>query len=156
MKIAVAVAVARNGVIGKEGRLPWHLPEDLRRFKKITSGHTVIMGRKTFESIGKPLPNRRNIVLSSSAVIPGVEVMKSLPKALGVARKAHETVAFVIGGHSVFREAMFFADIFHLTLVDLEPEGDTRFPDYNKEDWIETSRQTQGLCTFIDYVRKEG
>ncbi|MGE4159740.1 MAG: dihydrofolate reductase [Planctomycetota bacterium] len=155
MKIAVAVAVARNGVIGNKGQLPWHLPEDLKRFKKLTLGHTVIMGRKTYESIGKPLPGRRNIVLSTGPSIQGVEVMRSLPEALAAVRRDKAEVAFVIGGHSVFREAMMLADSFHLTQVDLEPEGDTLFPPYNKKDWKETHRETSGPCTFIDYVRVE-
>ena len=148
MKISLLVAVAENRVIGRDGRLPWYLPADLKYFKKLTRGHTVIMGRKTHESIierlGKPLPKRRSLVLSRdpSYQAPGVEVAASLEQALelaggepGVTLEAGERNIFVIGGAAVFAEALPQADRLYLTRVHAEVEGAVFFPEIDAESW---------------------
>lgn len=128
--LALIVAMARNRVIGKDGKLPWHLPEDLAHFKRTTLGHAVIMGRVTHESIGRPLPSRRNIVLSRSpsASFPGCEVASDLTTALSLARTT-DPLPFVIGGVRVFEEALPLTTEVHLTAIDREIEGDTYFPE---------------------------
>lgn len=141
-EIVILAAVAEpNRVIGKDGALPWYLPEDLKRFKRLTVGHAVIMGRKTFESIlarlGKPLPERRNLVLTRSRTYPDfpeVETFPSLPAALQATQ--NETRVFVIGGEAVFREALPRAHRLELTLVEGPYEGDAFFPEY--ESLLET------------------
>ncbi|MBN2491343.1 MAG: dihydrofolate reductase [Planctomycetes bacterium] len=127
MRLSLVVAVAENGVIGRAGGMPWHLPEDLRRFKRLTTGHAVLMGRKTFASLGCPLPDRQNIVLSRdpSFAPAGIEVGRSLEDALARARGEE---VFVIGGEALFREALPLASRIHLTLVHAVVDGDVRFP----------------------------
>jgi len=128
--LALIAAVARNGVIGKRGELPWHVSEDLRHFKKTTSGHAVIMGRKTYESIGRPLPKRRNIVVSRQAdrEFPGCEAALSLDEAIASARST-DPCPFIIGGASLYEDALPIATELHLTMIDEEVEGDTYFPE---------------------------
>jgi dihydrofolate reductase len=111
VKLAIIAALARNRVIGKDGNLPWHLPEDLKRFKRLTSGHPVLMGRKTFESLGKPLAGRRNVVLSSHPV-PGVETFASIPEALSAL--AGSELVFVLGGGQIYAQLLEQADLFPL------------------------------------------
>lgn len=132
--IALIAAVAENGVIGNRGAIPWHIGEDLALFKKLTTGHTVIMGRKTFESLRKPLPNRRNIVVSGS--LPpeeGCEVCRNLEEALKAAQRDDEV--FLIGGESIYREGLKFADTLYLSMVPGSYDGDTRFPEFDEEEW---------------------
>ncbi len=133
MKIAIIVAMTEKRVIGKENRLPWRIPEDLKRFKKLTMGHTVIMGRKTFESIGKPLPGRANVVISRNPDFqaPGTVIIRSLEEALDRCRNEDEV--FVIGGSSLYRAALPLADRLYVTLVHGDFEGDTYFPDFDLE-----------------------
>lgn len=141
MKLSLIAAVADNGVIGIKGKLPWKLPADLQYFKKVTMGHPIIMGRKTYESIGRPLPGRRNIVLSriKHFSIPGCEVVSTLEAAL---KKFGETEeVFVIGGESIYKEALPFADQLYLTQVHAQVEGDTYFPHYEKSAWKEISKE---------------
>lgn len=127
--LALIVAVARNGVIGRDGGLPWHLSEDLKHFKKTTLGHAILMGRKTHESIGRALPGRRNIVITSSDVaFDGCETATSLREAIALAR-ATDPCPFVIGGASVYEEAIPLATEIHLTRIDEAYEGDVYFPD---------------------------
>ncbi len=135
MKISLIVAMAENRVIGQDGDLPWHLPADLKRFKRLTVGHTLLMGRKTFESIGRPLPKRRSIVLSRNPdyQAPGAEVTTSLPRALELA--AGDDEVFVIGGARVFEEALGAADRLHLTRVHAEVEGDVKLPEFDRGEW---------------------
>lgn len=122
------VAVARNGVIGRAGDLPWHVSEDLKHFKKTTSGHAIIMGRKTHESIGRALPKRRNIVVTrSAATFEGCETARSLDAAIALARTT-DPCPFVIGGASLYLEALPQATELHLTTIDENVEGDTYFP----------------------------
>lgn len=123
------VAADRNGVIGVDGQLPWHLPDDLRHFRSVTDGGVVIMGRLTYDSIGRPLPNRTNIVLSrTQRNIEGVQVAASLAEAMELAAATGANAVFVIGGGQLYREAMGVADVVHLTRVDAEVHGDTTFP----------------------------
>lgn len=133
--LSIIVAVARNGVIGDKNSLLWHISEDLRHFKSLTSGHPVIMGRKTFESLGRPLPNRTNVVISRSVdAIAGCTVVHSFDEALALFSDPAEEV-FVIGGAQIYAEALPRADRFYLTRVEHDYEGDTRFPAWKPDDW---------------------
>ncbi len=140
MTLSCIVAVADNGVIGRGNSLPWHLSADLKRFKALTTGHTLIMGRKTFESIDKPLPNRTSIVLSRDAAYqrPGAVVVHSLEEALR--RCEGEQEVFAIGGEAVFREALPLARRLYLTRVHAAVAGDVRFPAENLENWERIER----------------
>ena len=140
--IALVVAMAENRVIGKENKLIWHLPADLKFFKNLTTGHPIIMGRKTFESIGKPLPNRTNIVITRQAdfTAEGCLVAHSLTEALMLAQQLDSDI-FVIGGAEIYKQAMFLADTIYLTEVHHTFEGDTFFPEIDSVLWQETSRE---------------
>jgi dihydrofolate reductase len=127
VKLAVIAAIARNRAIGKDNKLPWHISEDLQRFKRLTTGHTVLMGRKTYASIGKPLPGRRNVVVSRSP-LKGVETYTSLHAALDAL--ADQELVFVIGGGEVYAQVLERADELLLTIVDREVEADTFFPPF--------------------------
>ncbi len=141
-RIYLAAAVAANGIIGANGRLPWHLPEDLKHFKQLTLGHPVIMGRKTWESLnGKALPGRDNIVVTRRPgyAAPGAAVAGSLEGAIALC--AGEPIAFVIGGEGLFRECLPIADGLVLTEIRRDFEGDTRFPDWDRSQWKESQRE---------------
>ncbi|MGA9406903.1 MAG: dihydrofolate reductase [Bacteroidota bacterium] len=127
MKLIIIAALNRKGVIGSNGKLPWHISEDLKRFKRLTVGHTVLMGRKTFESMGKPLTGRRNVVLTSKSV-PGVETYPTIAAAIS-ALKGEEKI-FVIGGGKIFEQFLDKANELFLTIVDNDLDGDTFFPSY--------------------------
>lgn len=135
MTVSLVAAVAANGVIGRDGGLPWRLPEDLRFFKRLTTGHTVIMGRKTWDELGKPLPDRRNIVVTRNPLLscPGAERAASLGEALGLA--TGDAQVFIIGGGEIYRQALPLADRMYLTEIDAAVEGDTRFPDWDRAAW---------------------
>jgi dihydrofolate reductase len=139
-KISLIVAMSENRVIGRQGRLPWRLPDDLKRFKELTTGHTVIMGRKTFESIGRPLPQRRNIVASRNPdwAAEGVEIAHSLDEAL--VRTAGEAEVFIIGGEQLYRAALPRADRIYLTRVLACIEGDAFFPSFQNTQWTLAQR----------------
>jgi dihydrofolate reductase len=144
VRIALVAAVARGGVIGRGGALPWHLPEDLRRFRELTTGHAVVMGRKTWDSLPerfRPLPGRRNVVVTRdpSWSAAGAERAGSLEEALRLL--ATEPCVFVIGGAEVFARALPLADELYLTELDLEVEGDTVFPSWDRGAFVETSRE---------------
>lgn len=148
MKIALIAAMAANRVIGAENRLPWHLPEDLKRFKNLTSGHPIIMGRKTFESLGRPLPNRLNIVVSrqKDLVLTGAVVVPSLEDAYATARQhiidqKPDYEVFVIGGAEIYAQALTNADRIYLTLIEREVQGDAHFPEISAEIFREVSRE---------------
>jgi dihydrofolate reductase len=139
MRISIIVAVAENGVIGREGKLPWHLPADLGRFKRLTMGHTIIMGRRTWESIGRPLPGRRMVVVSRQPdyhIDEGsVVTAASLDEALKSAELAGDKEAFIIGGAELFREALPLADRLYCTRVHAAVVGDTLFPEVCWDEW---------------------
>lgn len=141
MIVSLVAAVADNGIIGRGGGLPWRLPNDLRFFKLLTLGHTVIMGRKTWDEIGKPLPNRRNIVVTRDKTreFPGAERAPYLGSALALATAEDEV--FVIGGGEIYRQALPMADRLYLTHVHATVEGDTRFPEWDAAHWTIVSEE---------------
>lgn len=165
-QIALIWAMARNRVIGRDNTLPWRLPADLAHFKSLTTGHPVIMGRKTFESLGRPLPNRINIVITRDRSFSpaGCLVAHSLDEAfhLGTLHEASvRPELFVIGGENLYSQALVLADRLYVTLVDAEVEGDACFPDFEWEDWREVERLQQPAddknayaCTFLTLERK--
>lgn len=140
MLVSIVVAMDENGVIGRNNALPWHLPDDLKRFKALTLGKPMLMGRKTFESIGKPLPGRRNIVLTRSPAWQhdGVDTVHSLEEALALAGEADEMA--VIGGEEIFKLALPVASRIYLTRVHARVDGDTVFPAFDRSQWRETQR----------------
>lgn len=154
MKIALIAAVAKNRVIGKANDLPWRIPEDMKRFKQLTMGHAILMGRRTFESLRRPLPGRRMLVVSSSS-IPGVESYRSPEEALKAV--SQEEWVFVIGGAALFRHFLERCDALYLTLVDQEPEGDVHFPPYEhllgSRYVLQKKEEHEGYC-FADYFLK--
>ena len=139
MRISLIAAVAENGIIGRGGQLPWQLSDDLRRFKQLTMGHTIIMGRRTWESIGRVLPGRRTIVVSRSpdysANVDGVVTTTSLDNALAIATTAGENEAFIVGGAELYRESLGRANRLYLTRVCAMVEGDTSFPEIEWNNW---------------------
>jgi dihydrofolate reductase len=138
MDISIIVAADENGVIGLDNRLPWRLPADLRHFREITLGKPVLMGRKTFESIGKPLAGRHNIVLTRQDVrMEGCTVVHSLDEAIDAAGEAAELM--IIGGAEIYRESLGLVNRIYLTRVHTAVEGDTWFPDIDYDEWFETS-----------------
>lgn len=136
MKISIVVAAAENGVIGKDNQLLWKLSSDLKRFKQITSGHFILMGRKTFESIGKPLPDRTSLIISRNykCDFENCYVFKSINEAIVFAAKQNQEEIFVIGGGEIYKQTLHLANRIHLTLVHTEIEGDTYF-DYDESNW---------------------
>jgi len=158
--ISIVAAVARNGVIGSGNRIPWHLPQDLRRFRLLTLGHAVIMGRKTFESIGKPLPERRNIVITRSRewARTGCEAVPSIEAAVAAVESAQD--AFVIGGAEIYALALALAGRIYLTEIDRDFAGDTIFPVFDLSRWRVVSRERHTLegnggfsYSFVEYRR---
>ena len=145
MKISLIVAVAENNTIGHNNQLIWHLPNDLKQFRRLTTGHCIIMGRKTFESIGKPLPNRTSIIISRNPdfQVEGCITVDSLEKALSKAGEIENTngEAFIIGGAEIYRLSLPLADKIYLTEVHSSFEGDALFPTIDKNVWQETKRE---------------
>ena len=141
-RVHIVAAVASNGIIGARGKLPWHLPQDLQHFKRLTLGHPVIMGRRTWESLGKALPARENIVVTRRRgyEAPGAAVASSLDAALALC--AGEPIAFVIGGGELYAAALPLAAGLVLTEIQRDFEGDARFPDYDRAKWRETQRES--------------
>ena len=142
MRIILIAAVAKNGVIGVDGGLPWHLPDDLRRFKAVTRGHQVVMGRRTFEGLPGALPQRRNYVVTRQEGYraEGVEVVHSLEEAIARAEACATSAddpLYVLGGAVLYQAAMPIADCLDLTLIDAEIAGDTVFPAFSMDDWVE-------------------
>ncbi len=157
--LTLIAAVAKNGTIGDKNNLPWHLPEDLKRFKELTAGKTVIMGRKTFDSIfarlGKALPNRTNVVITRQTDIKmpeGVIVQSSIEDAL---RSYGSSDVFVIGGGEIYRQTIDKADKLYITHVEKEVEGDTKFPDINPEKWRLASTEKHDDYSFAIYERTQ-
>jgi dihydrofolate reductase len=134
-EITLIAAMAQNRVLGKNNQLIWHIPNDLKHFKELTQGHTVIMGRKTYESMGRPLPKRTNIVISRQANYgaPGCTVVSNLEKALALATA--DAQPFIIGGAEIYKLALPHADKMELTLIEAEFEGDTFFPEFSDDQW---------------------
>jgi len=157
MKLAIIVAQAANRVIGIENNLPWHLPEDLKYFKQVTMGKPIIMGRKTYESIGRPLPGRTNIVITRNADFSaeGVRVVSSLDAARELAEsiceiEGHQEV-MVIGGSQIYGQTLPVADRLYLTQVHADVEGDAWFPEFNVDQWQEMGREDYRACERNPY-----
>jgi len=145
MRVSIVAALAANGVIGRQGRLPWgRLPADIRFFKELTLGHTVVMGRKTYDSIRRPLPGRRNIVITRRTdwAPPGVEVVHSLAEALAAATaQGPDDEVFVVGGAEIYAEALPIVDRLYLTRIAADFPGDTRFPEIDAADWRRVAQE---------------
>ncbi len=163
MTLSIIVAKAENNVIGKDNDLVWYLPADLKYFKQTTSGHYVIMGRKTFESFGKPLPNRTHIIITRNKEFkyPGVHVVHSLDEAIEMAKQSREEEVFVLGGAEIYRQSMDKVDRLYVTEVKAIFEGDTFFPEIDQSQWKEVSRQSfeadeknKYPYAFVVYERK--
>ncbi|MEM6723347.1 MAG: dihydrofolate reductase [Bacteroidota bacterium] len=164
MKISIIVAQTENRVIGKNNDIPWYLPADLKYFKKVTTGHHIIMGRKCYESIGRPLPKRTNVILTRRIDFhaEGCVVTHSLDEALDIARQNGEAEAFIIGGGEIYKLAMPLVDQIYLTQVHTELEGDIYFPELDPEKWqLEWSEAHQADekngfdYTFQRFIRME-
>ncbi len=140
MIVTIVVAISENHVIGKDNKLLWHLPADLKHFKDITTGHSIIMGRKTYESVGKPLPKRRNIIITRQAIsIEGCEVVNSVEAALELCKGEQEV--FIVGGAEIYRQSLNLTDRIYLTIVHQTFEGDSFFPEIDPKQWKEVSRE---------------
>jgi dihydrofolate reductase len=157
--VKIIVAMSKNRVIGNNNELIWKLSSDLKRFKELTTGHPVVMGRKTYESIGRPLPNRRNIIITrnSEYEVEGCEVVSSLEEALLLTNND----CFIIGGGEIYKQSLELADKIYLTLVHKDFEGDTQFPELSKE-WaiidnkdFEADQKNEYNYSFIEYDRYE-
>ncbi|MBN1168487.1 dihydrofolate reductase [Candidatus Woesebacteria bacterium] len=162
--ISLIAAVSENNVVGSKGKIPWYLPADFAYFKKITTGHHVVMGQTTYNSIGKPLPERKNIVLTynKDLLIEGCVVKNSIEDAIEHANKNKEKELFIIGGASVYKQTISIADKLYITEVHSSFEGDTFFPPIDNEKWKEVSRKKNKKddknkydYSFVVYKRKE-
>lgn len=160
MEFSIIVATSKNNVIGRDGGIPWHLSADLKRFKSLTTGHPIVMGRRTFESIGRPLPGRRNIVITNSVnAIEGCDVIKSVDDLLN--DKSLDGMIFIIGGGEIYKQFLPYAKKVYLTEVETEiADGDTFFPELNPMEWIEVGRESHEAdekndfnYSFVDYER---
>ncbi|MGW6199272.1 dihydrofolate reductase [Kribbella sp. NPDC055110] len=150
MSIILIAAVGRNGVIGRDNDLPWRIREDLQRFKQLTLGHTLVMGRKTYDSIGRPLPGRRTVVVTRQPdwSAAGVDVTHSVEEAL-----KYDGTLYVAGGGEIYRQALPYADALELTEVNQSPDGDVTFPAVDPSTWIETAREAHDGFSFVSYRR---
>ena len=164
MIVSAIAAMAKNRVIGKDNEIPWYLPADLAYFKKTTLHHHVIMGRKSFQSIGRPLPKRTNIVITRNPFFAAsnVQVVHSLDEALDLAEAQHESEAFIIGGGDIYALAFPRLDRLYLTEVDIEPAGDVFFPAFKYEEWMLLKAEAHApdernphAYTFKVYARKD-
>jgi dihydrofolate reductase len=172
MRISIIVAVAENGVIGQRGQLPWRLSADLQRFKRLTMGHTIIMGRRTWESIGRALPGRRTVVVTRQAEYrvadPSVSVVGSFDEALAVANSAGDSEAFVVGGSEIYRAALSRSDRLYITIVMADVDGDTYFVgekewrDWDWDSWVavenelhEADEKNEHPYAFVTFQRCE-
>jgi len=161
--LSIIVAKASNNIIGKNNSLIWHLPEDLKRFKQLTTGHTIIMGRKTFESLGRVLPNRKHVILCNDAQLKvedeNVEILEDISMLYKYINSDEEN--FVIGGATIYRLLMPYANKMYITEIDQEFEGDVSFPEINKEEWnvVEVEKGLKDEknpydYNYVTYVRK--
>ena len=159
MIVSQIAAMSENHVIGKNNQLLWHMPEDLKHFKNTTSGHTVIMGRKTFDSVGKPLPRRRNIIITRQNItIEGCEVVNSIEAALALC--AGDDEVFIVGGAEIYKQSLHLTNRVYLTIIHHYFEGDSFFPQLSQNDWKEVSHENHPVddknafpYSFITYQR---
>ena len=157
-RIVLVAAVASNGVIGADGDIPWRIPEEFAHFKRLTLGHTLLMGRATYDSIGRPLPGRTTIVVTRRPdwSAPGVMVAHSFEEALKLAEDVSPGQdVYVAGGGEIYRLALPLADRLELTEIDADLDGDTRFPAYDPADWAETSRSEHPGYSWVTYTRNK-
>ena len=154
MRISAIAAMSLDRVIGKDNQIPWHLPADLKFFQRTTVGHHVIMGRKNYESMGKPLPRRTNIVMTRNPyyVSSGCLMAHSLEEALAIAHAGGEDEAFIIGGGEIYTLAMDYLDRIYLTVIDLHVDGDVYFPEINQDDWKLVHEETHAKDASNPYV----
>jgi dihydrofolate reductase len=166
MKISIIAALASNAVIGRDNGIPWHLSTDLKRFKSLTTGHHIAMGRRTWDSVGRPLPGRTNVVITRQQgwSAEGIVVVHSLDEAIRLAEAAGETEFFIAGGAEIYAQALHRADRMYLTRVHAEVEGDTFFPEFDDvSEWsladsehFEADEKNDFPFTFLNYVRTAG
>ncbi|MFK5948497.1 MAG: dihydrofolate reductase [Methylococcales bacterium] len=151
MKISLIVAMATNRAIGLNNEMPWHLSADLKKFKQITMGSPILMGRKTYESIGRPLPGRTNIIISRNNAYqqPGCEVFNTIDKAIAACQKYNEI--FVIGGATLYGSMLAVADSLYLTEIHKQVDADTFFPEINKSEWLEIEREDILTDPSVDF-----
>ncbi|MEY3932932.1 MAG: Dihydrofolate reductase [Pseudomonadota bacterium] len=150
-KLSIIVAMSSNHVIGVNNTLPWHLTEDLKYFKSLTTGHTIIMGRKTYQSIGRPLPHRRNIVISrnTETSYEGAEVVHSIEDAISISKNDKEV--FVIGGADIYKQALNQVDYLYITEIKKSFSGDAFFPEIDKSKWSEISREDHATADGLEF-----
>lgn len=158
-KLSIIVAIAKNGAIGINNTLPWHLPEDLKRFKALTMGHHIVMGRKTYESLGRLLPGRTSVIVTRNQgyKVEGALVAHSLQDAIALCEDDDEV--FLIGGAELYQDGLKLANKLYITEIALEVEGDAFFPDFSHQEWFETTRDAhvsaQGLAfSYVTYLHK--
>ena len=157
--LAMIVAMGKGRVIGCDGDMPWHFSEDLKHFKRVTLGHSVIMGRKTFESIGRPLPRRQNIVVTrqEGAHFGGCEVAHSVEAAIEMARGSGDNMPMIIGGATIYAQALSVATVLYITNIEIEAQGDTFFPEWEGQDWLEVESRVgkDPRLVFRKYERRQ-
>jgi len=152
--IAIIAGMTKNRVIGMDNKLPWHIPDDLQNFKKMTTGRPIIMGRNTYNSIGRPLPNRHNIVVSfTGEPIAGCDICTTIPNAIATAHSYHQD-AFIIGGASIYAQTLPLADTMYLSLIKKDYPGNIYFPEYDTEQWEQANSQEFDEFTFITLKKK--
>lgn len=152
--IIIISAMTKNSVIGKDNKLPWNIPEEMKHFRKSTSGNTVLMGRKTFEGMGRPLPNRNNIVISRTvSSIEGCDVFPTIEEGIEKAKTYGKDI-FIIGGSMIYELGIPYADKMYLSYIKEDYSGDTYFPEFDENEWQVESREDRGSYEFVIYSRK--
>ena len=159
MRIVIIVAIAKNGVIGKaNGEMPWHVKEDFQHFKKTTMGFPIIMGRKSFESLGKPLPGRENIIVTRNTNIKydydGIKILYSLQDAVDYCRSLNKEKIFITGGGEIYNQSISFADEMIISHMKFDVVGEVKFPDFNVDDWKIISREEKEEFEVVTYLRR--
>ena len=153
--INIIVAMDKNRVIGKNNQLPWHISDELKNFKKFTTGNTILMGRKTFESIGRPLPNRNNVVISTSLQpTEGIDVCKNIEEGITNAKSYGKDI-FIIGGAQIYKQMLPLVEKMYISYIKKEHDGDVFFPEFDENEWQIESRQDFPEFELVIYVRKK-
>ncbi len=160
MRIVIIVAIAKNGVIGKaNGEMPWHIKEDFQHFKKTTMGFPIIMGRKSFESLGKPLPGRENIIVTRNTNLKydfdGIKIFYSLQDAVDYTRSLNKDKVFITGGGEIYNQSISFADEMIISHMKFDVVGEVKFPDFNVDDWKIISREEKEEFEIVTYLRRD-
>lgn len=159
MKLIIIAAVSMNGIIGHQGSIPWHIKEELQYFKATTIGAPIIMGRKTFESIKKPLKGRLNIVISRDhgykTEFNEVKIVNDLDSAIDLCEKENAEKAFIIGGGEIYKNAIKYSDVLLLSVMKFEAEGDTYFPEINFADWEKVSEDDHEMFNVVTYIKRK-